>query len=681
MRSFISGARILALWSVASAAPDAFSAQLYAVKDLGIYTDLAGRADSRPNAINSFGRIAGANVTNGAYRGWLYGGAWTNLGTLGGNESLASGINDSNRVVGYSRNASGTKRGFLWTPGGTDGVAGNPQMKELGTFGGLESEAGDINNSGQIAGYAQTSSRDHAFLYSGGTMIDIGASLPSGMGNSYAYSLNEAGRIAGTGYNNGWTSWHAFYYDGVNTIDLGTFGGQNSSALSINNSNVIVGYYTLSGGFDHAFRYALGSMTDLGTLGGDYSYANGINNSNVVVGGSYTNPSNTVFHAFIWATNVMKDLNTLLDATGAGWTLMEARAINDAGWIVGTGTRSGATRGFLLTPLTAPQITQQPTNVTVTCQGQATFAISATPEGLSYQWYKGAPPAGLAVANARTNLLILTNINASSASGYYAIVTNAYGSATSSVAALTVVDTTMPSIAGCPSNITSNAAPGVCTAVVTWASPTGNDNCDGVIPVLCAPASGSTFAKGVTSVTCRASDSSLNTNTCSFTVTVVDRHGPSITGCPINQTNYTAPGSNSAVVTWTSPTATDNCGGTLLVTCAPTNGSTFGQGVTTVTCWANDVSLNTNTCTFTVTVAQLPAPRITNARFSGADLLVTFTTTNLGRYALEGSKPLLSGTWSNIVSGIPGTGGLKTATNYGAVNQPYQFYRIRLSVP
>src|SRR3974390_1069436 len=153
------------------------SGQLYTVTDLGALTDTGGQTPSRPTAINPLAQIAGINVIAGNYRGSVYGGAWTNLGTLGGARSYAAGLNDSERVVGYSLNASGLDHAFLWTPGGTDGVPGNVQMKDLGTLGGNSSEAYAINQSGQITGFAQNTKNDHAFGYSGGVMTDIGALL------------------------------------------------------------------------------------------------------------------------------------------------------------------------------------------------------------------------------------------------------------------------------------------------------------------------------------------------------------------------------------------------------------------------------------------------------------------------------------------------------------------------
>ncbi len=302
------------------------SSQTYSVTDLGPLTELAGQSQSRPNALNAAGMVAAANVVGGEYRALVYAGTWTNLGTLGGANSYAAGINDSGRVVGYSLNGAGLDHAFLWTAGAVDGVPGNIQMKDLGALGGSSSEAYAINQNGPITGFAQTSNNDHAFEYSGRVMTDIGALLSSALPNSYGYAINSSGHIAGTAYNNSYSAAHAFFYDGVNAVDIGSFAGKDANALAINDGDQVAGYATTSGGFDHAFRYSGGVMTDLGSLGGHYSYANGINNSNVIVGGAFTDPADSVYHAFICTANSLADLNTNLDGSGFGWVLVEARA-------------------------------------------------------------------------------------------------------------------------------------------------------------------------------------------------------------------------------------------------------------------------------------------------------------------------------------------------------------------
>ncbi len=96
------------------------------------------------------------------------------------------------------------------------------------------------------------------------------------------------------------------YYE---IIDLGTLGGRDSYASSINNTGQVVGDANISTGFQHAFLWNSGVITDLGTYGGDYSHAHGINDFGQVVGQSET--ASGAFHAFVYGNGVKTDLGTL----------------------------------------------------------------------------------------------------------------------------------------------------------------------------------------------------------------------------------------------------------------------------------------------------------------------------------------------------------------------------------
>jgi hypothetical protein len=78
-------------------------------------------------------------------------------------------------------------------------------------------------------------------------------------------------------------------------------------------------------------------------------------------------------------------------------------------------------------------------------------------------------------------------------------------------------DTTAPIISGL-NNLTVTA-PSSSGAVATF-NPTATDDVDGNVPVLCAPASGSIFPLGTTTVTCTATDGAGNMASGNFTVAV-----------------------------------------------------------------------------------------------------------------------------------------------------------------
>ncbi|NOT38730.1 MAG: HYR domain-containing protein [Saprospiraceae bacterium] len=188
-------------------------------------------------------------------------------------------------------------------------------------------------------------------------------------------------------------------------------------------------------------------------------------------------------------------------------------------------------------------------------------------------------------------------------------VTDAAGNTKTCSFTVTVNDTELPAIT-CPANIVTNNDPGVCTAVETYAAPSGTDNCTGQSTTRTAGlASGSAFPTGVTTNTFTVTDASGNTKTCSFTVTVNETEVPSVT-CPANIVQGTDPGQCNAIITLVGATATDNCQ-LDNITYAPASGSTFNTGTTSVIVTATDASGNTNSCSFTVTVNDNELPAIT----------------------------------------------------------------------
>ncbi len=90
-------------------------------------------------------------------------------------------------------------------------------------------------------------------------------------------------------------------------------------------------------------------------------------------------------------------------------------------------------------------------------------------------------------------------------------------------------------------------------------------------------------------------------NSCVQRITLRDTQAPTITGCPANIT-VAADDNCQATVTWTAPTASDNCGLASLVSSTGSNSGVFGVGSHTVTYTATDNCGLVTTCSFIVTV-------------------------------------------------------------------------------
>jgi probable HAF family extracellular repeat protein len=188
----------------------------------------------------------------------------------------------------------------------------------------ISDRSNDINDRDQVVGGSWTGKRDdfgrpiqHAYLFSDGVMHDLGT---LGGGNSSAYSINSFGDVTGfadcapspcTG--------GAFIYKDGKMQALGTLGGNEGLGNSINDAGQVVGWsYISDNALDgrHAFLFTDGVMRDLGTLGGKNSEALSINNSGVAVGWSETNlvtgTQNPTVHAVIYKDSTTIDVSITL---------------------------------------------------------------------------------------------------------------------------------------------------------------------------------------------------------------------------------------------------------------------------------------------------------------------------------------------------------------------------------
>ena len=337
LQTAVAGA-FIALPMLFAAAPA--GAVQFIVTDLGTL----GGTYSQATGINAAGQVVGFAYTSGnaSHRAFLWqGGGMLDLGTLGGTNSVATGINGAGQVVGQANTTGSTAlHAYLWQAGA---------MRDLGTLGGTNSYANGINAAGQVVGAATTSGEaaQHAFLWQGGGLQDLGT-----LGGTIrsANGINAAGQVVGYAYTNGNAAYRPFLWQAGSMNDLGTLGGTAGLAYGINAAGQVVGSAQTSG--DAAFRpflwQASGGMQDLGTLGGTGGGAYGINAAGQEVGAAHD--SGNVFRPFLrGAQGGMVNLNALLVA-GSTAIVTRAAAVNDFGQIAGTATIAGEGRAVLLTP-------------------------------------------------------------------------------------------------------------------------------------------------------------------------------------------------------------------------------------------------------------------------------------------------------------------------------------------
>jgi probable HAF family extracellular repeat protein len=330
----------------------------YTVTDIGPLNDIN---DQAPGAacVNNAGVVVGqALLPTGPDRPfvWITGNIF-DLGTFGGPNGGARGINARGEVVGKADTAAVPEQehAFLWSGG---------VLHDLGTFGGDSSVANSINNRGWTVGAADTTIPDptgtigptenHAFLRTlRGELHDLGT---LGGPNSHAISINDNGVIVGwsqvdfTVGSFGIPDLHpAMWANGVLTR-LADLGGSVSLALSVNNNGTAVGQsFVADDSAFYAVMWQKGELSNLGAVGDDVASAAGsINSLGDAVGYSIT--TSFASRAFLWRKGVMTDLNTLIPAN-SGWVLQSAGHINDAGQIVGFGVLNGNLHAFLLTPV------------------------------------------------------------------------------------------------------------------------------------------------------------------------------------------------------------------------------------------------------------------------------------------------------------------------------------------
>lgn len=342
-----------------------------------------GNGISNSGLVSGFSTLLGDQSTHATL--WTKEMGLRDLGTLGGpNSSISFPVKDSRGLLVGGADTSALDpfnegvcggaaapfatpdpyicRGFMWRDG---------KMTPLSTLGGNNSFAENLNDRGQIVGFAETANPDptcmapqvfdlHPVIWGREGQIERLPELPGDKFGA-AIGINDHGQITGVSspvcapgsvflaIESNLVLWEK----GV-PINIGSLGGvENNFPFAINSRGYIAGLSDVAGDTTaHAFLWTKEKgMQDLGTLPGDItSNALGMNNKGQVVGGSADANGNG--SAFLWEDGVMTNLNTLV-CGGSSLFLEFAGDINDRGEISGQAidSNTGALVGFVAIPI------------------------------------------------------------------------------------------------------------------------------------------------------------------------------------------------------------------------------------------------------------------------------------------------------------------------------------------
>ena len=356
---------------------------------------------------------------------------------------------------------------------------------------------------------------------------------------------------------------------------------------------------------------------------GGASNATGFYYDDITYSSDFDGSSQTI--GFEGASNDFEDITLSNDAgiCGAVATWTDPTATDNCGVASLTGTHaSGATFAVGTTTVTYTAVdvngNQSTASFTVTVTDDEDPSITGTPANISLNNDAGncTAVASWTAPTAADNCGIASftsdyNSGAAFPVGTTTVTytaTDIHSNTTTSTFTVTVTDNEQPTISGMPANISLNNDAGNCTALANWTAPTAADNC-GIATFTSDYNSGAAFPVGTTTVTYTATDIHSNTSTATFTVTVTDNEQPTFSGMPANITQTADAGECEADVTWTAPTAADNCA-IATFTSDANPGDAFAVGTTTVTYTATDIHGNSSTGSFTITVTDDEAPAI-----------------------------------------------------------------------
>jgi probable HAF family extracellular repeat protein len=236
----------------------------------------------------------------------------------GGRHGSASAVNDAGVVVGRSDTLDDTNHAVLWREG---------RAIDLGTLGGWNSAASDVNAHGTVVGWSETEPGVHAgrvpFIWRDGSMVSL---VTLGAHADFVpVSINDREWVVGSSRTKEGLT-HGFVWQDGEMVDLGTLVRgvyQTSHAVDIDNSGRVVGYATVDNMNTVPVMWEDGQIRRLTER---FGAASAINSRGQVVGGLSTGPE-----SFLWSDGDLTVIGPIASEMNA-----QAHGVDRDGRVVGS---------------------------------------------------------------------------------------------------------------------------------------------------------------------------------------------------------------------------------------------------------------------------------------------------------------------------------------------------------
>jgi probable HAF family extracellular repeat protein len=294
--------------------------------------------------INVRGQVSfSAQTDSGTTDGYFYNGsAVQNIGTLGGSEVLANDLNDPGQIAGRSTDGAGIERAFVWSAAGG--------MLDLGVLpGASESAAAAINNRGVVVGVSDgvPAQPPRAFRWSLATgMENLGAFTSGLSGSSFSAALNDTGLIAGSSDTDTGERQAFAWTRSSGLVNIDTLNSFDALVVAVGARGEVAGNRigSIADFSYHPFLWTPATgMVDLGTAGGTEAFVLAMSPRLHIAGLIDLPDGNQRAMSWTRATGI-RNLGTL------GGAMSRAIDVNDRGQIVGYAQNTaGDNRAFVWT--------------------------------------------------------------------------------------------------------------------------------------------------------------------------------------------------------------------------------------------------------------------------------------------------------------------------------------------